>query len=136
MTGAQVRAAAGAGLQEHDLGAGCKQFVPPPFSMFLPLDARILLSPPTNRVVGIDAPGGCVTDTGIGIGSTREEIRRAYASRKIVEQASQGGQVLRVQGPSSWLGFVFGDGTIVRHISVGTHDFAAQYELCAGPRSS
>jgi hypothetical protein len=131
MTAAQVHAAEPS-LSSGSFGTGCTQFGRTPGGSML----SAVLTPPTNRVIGIYARIDDRTDTGIGVGSTRDQVRAAYADRHIEETSSYGGQEILVQGPSSWLGFTFGQGTTVKAILVGSHDFAATYELCVGPTPS
>jgi hypothetical protein len=127
MTTAQVHTAEPSLTSGPD-GTGCTGFGPRGGSQ-----PHVVLASSSDRVIGIDAPSGYRTDTSIGVGSTRDEIRAAYAGRHIEEISTYPGQVVLVQGPSSWLGFVLGHGTTVQSITVGEHDYAAQFEVCIGP---
>jgi hypothetical protein len=129
MTAAQVHAAEPS-LQRHTFGQGCMSYYGSAGDM------QVTFVPSSDTIYGIDAPDGYVTDAGIRVGSTPDQIRAAYAGRHIEQVTSQGGQVLLVQGPSSWLGFVLGNGSRVQGISLGEHDFAAQFEYCVGPMPS
>jgi len=130
MTEAQVRSVEPK-LREGNFGTGCKQFFGQNSGVNNPM-FNVLLTPPTNRVVGISAPSGYVTDSGVGVGATRAQIHNAYPGRHIEETSSQGGQVMLVQGPNSWIGFTFGSGSTVRHIDVGEKYFAGNGEYCVG----
>jgi len=129
MTAAQVHAAEPS-LQRQTFGQGCLSYYGSAGDM------QVTFVPSSDTIYGIDAPDSDVTDAGIRIGSTPDQIRAAYAGRHIEQVTSQGGQVLLVQGPSSWLGFVLGNGSRVQGISLGDHDFAAQFEYCVGARHS
>jgi len=135
MTATQV-AAAEPTLTRGNFGTGCTQFYDKaPAHVNGPM-FNVLLTPPTNQVIGVSAPAGYQTDTGVGIGASRAQVKAAYPGRHTEETSSQGGQVLLVQGPSSWIGFTFGSGTTVLHMSIGSRDFAANGELCVGPMPS
>jgi hypothetical protein len=65
--------------------------------------------------------------------STVTDARAAYQNREITESESQIGTELLVKGdgPDSYLGFTV-DGDHIVEVRIGTHDYAANYELCSG----
>jgi hypothetical protein len=117
-------------LTRNTFGAGCTQYFDHGPSQVGGPMFNILLTPPTNRVIGISVPSSAVTDTGVRIGSTRSQITAAYAGHHTEETSSQGGTVVLVQGTTSWLGFLLNQSGAVKSMSVGSKAFAAQQEVC------
>jgi hypothetical protein len=117
-------------LTRNAFGAGCVQFFgQAPAAIGGPM-FNIVLTPPSNRVVGISVPATAVTDTGLRVGSTRAQVAAAYPGRHTEITGSQGGTVFLVQGSTSWLGFLLDQSGAVKSMSVGSKAFAAQQELC------
>lgn len=136
MTAGDVRAAAHGALTEQTLGGidNCLFFTDPN-STSNPEDRIGLMLPRTAgyHVVGIDMPIYARTTRGIGYGSAVADVRAAYAGQPIAETESQVGTELLVkaEGQDSYLGFSIRDQHVVA-ARTGTHDFAANYELCSG----
>lgn len=117
-------------LTRNPFGAGCTQYFDLASARVGRPRLNIVVTPPTNRVIGIDVPSSAVTDAGVQIGSTRSQIAAAYANHHTEETSSQGGTVVLVQGNTSWLGFLLDQAGAVKSMSVGSKAFAGQQELC------
>jgi hypothetical protein len=131
MTAAQL-AALEPNLNRNTFGVGCTQFFDhAPGQVGGPM-FNVLLTPPTNRVIGISVPARAVADANIKVGSTRGQIAVAYPGKHIEETNSQAGTVVLVQGSNSWMGFLLDQSGTVKSMSVGSRAFAAQQELCVG----
>jgi hypothetical protein len=133
MTAAQLRSAA-PGLVESTLGNGCVEFNDATTTAARGENLSVLLTG-DDRVVGINVPITARTTKGIGYGSSMTQLKAAYRGFTIAEgTAETGTQVLiRGNGSTGYLGFTVGfDDETVTATRIGTHDFAAGYELCSG----
>jgi len=137
MTADEVRAIAGGQLGEEpaEVSGVCHQFIDTRYNSD-PGDGMIILLTRDvgYRVVGIRPPIYAKTSRGIGFGHDKDEIRRAYPNETITESSSQVGTEILVKdnGSDNYIGFTVGsDLHTVVGIHIGTHDFAANYELCS-----
>ncbi len=136
MTAAEVRGAAHGALREETQGGidNCLFFTDPDVADS-PANRLGLTLPRTAgyRLVGIHLPLSARTKAGIGYGSEAAEVRSAYAGHAIELTDSQAGTEILVRGDEadSYFGFSVRDDHIVA-VRTGSHDYAANYELCSG----
>lgn len=134
MTLTEVRKANAGKLKESTRGNGCVSFIDTDATADLAGALQLLvIRDHGDRLVGIRAPIVARTAKDIGIGSTHADITAAYSGVSVTDTESQAGPVVLVQKPGTddYLGFPL-DGDSVTATLIGTHDFAAGYELCSG----
>jgi len=131
------------GVRQNDLvgtpstswNSVCRGFVAANFTSQPADTLSVLLTKKTGfRVEGIRLPSYARTTRGVRFGVDRNEIYRLYADGEITESTSQVGTEILVKNRKSgqYLGFTVGrDGHTIVAVRTGSHDFAANYELCS-----